>query len=181
MAYAISYIDTDLIDEANEAPASRSKVLSAELLKRIYSIGTVAACLILSVAIIFLAKPASPDVLLFGESISTEARSVTEYIPRSITYSVEPHTITDISIPLELEFAKKTKLTSNEASMTVLSDNGENDFEATEYEADGKVSLCLVVPSGKSQVTIETNRNYNIVLTLDEESDDWYVHIDKNN
>ena len=181
MARAMTYIDADLIDEANETAAPKRTMSSGEIMRRLYSMGVVAACAVLAIGIMFFSKSAAPGVLLYGESISAESRCVTEYMPRSIIFSVEPHAITEISIPLELNFSKKTELSVVGASMIILNDAGECEYEGTSYEVSGKVSICLVVPADKSAVVIETNRNYNIVLTLDAESSDWYVHIDKNN
>ena len=174
----MTQIDAALIDEANEMPA-RKELISPSFLKGFTRYGSIAACLVLIVGAVLLGTMRGPSTLLYGEEITEEPRMITEYIPRSIAYSIEPETITKVSLPLELEFSKKTHISSSCGELVVIDGNGEVVFSGTEYTARGKISLCLSLPEGTSECVIATDRDYNIVLELDENSGFWYVKIDK--
>lgn len=179
MARAITHIDSALIEEANEMPKSKNKILTPHFLEGIYRYGAIAASLVLMIGVIFAARLGGDGVLLYGERITEHPRTITEYIPRAVTYSVEPETLTSVSLPLELEFRRATKLTLDGGTMTVLDEDGGAAFVGDEHVAKGAVSICLSFPNDVTEATITTDRNYNIVLTKDAESGAWYVNIDK--
>ena len=163
MAQAMSYIDYALIEEANETVAPKSKVLSGGFLKSISRYGSIAACFILVLGIALIIRLGGNEVLLYGESI------------------IEPEVITEVSLPLELEFKRETVLTLDIGEMIILDKNGDTVFSGSTYTVNGKVSICLAFPSDVTDATIRTNRGYNIVLSKDAESEIWYVNIEKNN
>ena len=179
MAQAMSYIDYALIEEANEVRTPRAKILDASFVKSFAKYGSLAACFVIILGIMIIARMGSGDVLLYGESISNEPKTITEYMPRSVTHSLEPHVLTSISLPLELDFKRVTKLTLDKGEMTVLDNDGNTLYSGTEYTAKGKVSICLTFPADVHTATINTSRGYNIILTKDEGSGVWYVNIDK--
>ncbi len=181
MAQAMSYIDYALIEEANETVAPKSKVLSGGFLKSISRYGSIAACFVLVLGIALIIRLGGNEVLLYGESISDQPKTITEYIPRSLTHSIEPEVITEVSLPLELEFKRETVLTLDIGEMIILDKNGDTVFSGSTYTVNGKVSICLAFPSDVTDATIRTNRGYNIVLSKDIESEIWYVNIEKNN
>ena len=179
MANAITKIDSRLIDEANEYQAKKATILTPNFVRGLYRYGSMAACLMLIVGAMIFAGTRGDSVLLYGESISGEAKMITEYIPRSIAYSVEPEAITEVSLPLELEFSRKTTLTLDCGEMVVIDSMGNEIYRGQEYCVKGKVSICIVLPSDINSANIKTDRNYNIVLTQEENSEFWYVNIDK--
>ncbi len=178
MARAITQIDQALIEEADEMP-SRRKLISPQLLTGLTRYGSIAACLVLLVGAVLLGNMRGPNTLLYGEEITEQPRMITEYIPRSIAYSLEPVAITEVSLPLELEFSRKTHLTASIGELIVIDGDGNVTHRGTEFAANGEVSLCLSLPEGTQSCVIETDRDYNIVLELDGESGLWYVKIDK--
>ena len=179
MARAMTEIDEVLIAEADEMPVRSSKITARTLARQVYRWGSIAACAILVVAVLIAGNIGGQDVLLYGESIADSPRTVGEYMPRSIAHIVETVEIEDVSLPLELEFKKETKLTLTEGSMLVLDSNGNTVYEGTEYTVSASVSIILTIPGDLSECIIETNRGYNIVLTQDGESHIWYVNIEK--
>ena len=179
MARAMTYIDSAFIEEANETAVPKGITLSGEFIKKFSRYGSVAACALLVIGLMFFARLGSGDVLLYGESISDSPRTITDYMPRSVTHSIQPDVLTEISLPLELEFKSATTLTLDLGEMTVLDQGGNELFVGNEYTVKGKASICLTFPSEVTRATIQTNRGYNIVLTKDDESGFWYVNIDK--
>ena len=180
MANAITRIDPRLIDEANEYQTKKAAILTPDFVRGIYHDGSLAACLVLIVGAMFLMGRGSDEVLLYGESITSEARMIMEYIPRSIAYSIEPEAIAEISLPLELEFSKSTTLKLECGEMVVIDSDGNEIYRGQEYLVSGKASICITLPSDIDNAKIYTDRNYNIVLTQNEDSEFWYVNIDKN-
>ena len=176
MAQAMSYIDYALIEEANETAAPKGKVLTGRFMQSISRYGSIAACLLVILGIVFVSRMGINDVLLYGESISGSPKTITEYMPRSVVHLVEPTTFTEVSLPLELEFKVKTQLTLDVGEMIILDKNGDTIFQGNEYVASGKTSMCLAFPSDVVNATIRTNRGYNIVLTKDLESGAWCVY-----
>lgn len=179
MARAMTEIDEALIAEADEIPAKSSKITARSLMRHVYRWGSVAACALLVVGILLASNIGGQDVLLYGESIADSPRTVGEYMPRAIAHIVDTMEVEDISLPLELEFKKETKLHLTEGSMMILDENGETLYEGQEYTAKGKVSMILSFPGDAEKCIIETGRGYNIVLTQDGESHIWYVNIEK--
>ena len=177
LARAITNIDSALIDEANEMPAKKATVLSPVFLTRIRKYGALAACLILVCGVIFAINSSTTPVLIYGEPITTEARSITRYVPD--THSVEKEDdYTHIS--LELEFKKSTILTTNNATIAVLDSNGNEISRGKTHTANGKTSIMIYLSAEENKAIIATNKGYNIVLTKDEQLGLWYVFIDKN-
>ena len=172
LATALTYIDDDLIAEADERPSKGSKITSRTLMRNIYRWGAVAACALLLVGVLLAGNLGGQDVLLYGESIEDSPRTVYEYMPLAIV-------IENSSIPLELEFKKETKLNLTSGSMIVLDENGNTLCEGNEYVAEGKVAIIITVPSDTEECIIETDRSYNIVLRPDSNSGVWYVNIEK--
>lgn len=179
MAQAMSYIDYALIEEANEAPVKKTTVLEGRFMKNITRYGGMAACAIIIFGLVMIANISGNEVLLYGESISDNPTTITEYLPRSVQHSIEPQTLVEISLPLELEFKRETKLNLDTGYMIILDKNGDVVFEGNEYTVNGKVSICLSLPSDATRGVITTNRGYNIVLTKDQESGYWCVNIEK--
>ncbi len=175
----MTHIDDALIAEADEIPAKGSKVTTRSLMRAVYRWGAVAACAIIVVGVLLAGNIGGQDVLLYGESIADQPRTVGEYMPRAIAHIVETVEIEDVNLPLELQFKKETKLTLTEGSMLVLDSEGNTVYEGNEYTASGSVSIILTLPGNLSKCFIETNRGYNIVLTQDGESHIWYVNIEK--
>ena len=180
MAQAMSFIDYALIEEANEVPAKKqTRILEGSFLRSISRYGGVAACALLIIGLVFIANISGNEVLLYGESLNDNPTTITEYLPRSVQHSIEPQTLIEISLPLELEFKKETKLTIDTGYMIILDQDGNVEFEGNEYTVNGKVSICLSFPSDATRGIINTNRGYNIILTKDTESGIWYVNIEK--
>lgn len=179
LAQAMTHIDDALIAEADERRSGRSKITSRSLMKNVYRWGSIAACMILAVAVLIAANIGGQDVLLYGESIADSPRTVAEYMPRAVAYVVDTLEIEDVNLPLELEFKKETTLTLTSGSMLVLDENGDTLFEGTEYLAEGSVSVIVTLPGDAEEAIIETDKGYNIVLTQDGESHVWYVNIEK--
>lgn len=177
LARAMTQIDYALIEEADEMP--KSKILRPELLNKLSRYGGMAACMLLVVGALLIGTMRTPEILLYGEEITTEARMVNEYIPRAVTYSVEPREIESQSIPMELEFKKSTRLTLDDGEMVVVGAQGEVLYRGGDYVAKGETSLCLSLPEGAEHCVISTDRGYKIVLNMDRESGLWYVNIEK--
>ena len=179
MARAMSYIDYALIEEANEITTKKARVLEGRFMKNITRYGGMAACAIIIFGLALMINLGGNEVLLYGESISDNPTTITEYLPRSVQYSVEPQTLVEISLPLELEFKRETKLMLDHGEMTILDKQGNVVFTGKEYTVNGKTSICLSFPANITCGVIATNRGYNIVLTKDAESGFWYVNIEK--
>lgn len=179
LAQAMTNIDDALIAEADEKAARGSKVTSRSLTRNLYRFGSLAACLLILVGLIITASLNGQDVLLYGESIADSPRTVNEYMPRALAYVVDTLEVEDVTIPLELEFKKETKLSLTEGSMIVLDSEGNTVLEGVEYLAKGNVSIIITIPGNTEECIIETDRGYNIVLTQDGESNVWYVNIEK--
>ena len=180
MAHAMSFIDYSLIEEANEAPAKKqTRILEGNFLRSISRYGGVAACALLIFGLVLISNISGNEVLLYGESLNDNPTTITEYLPRSVQHSLEPDVLVEISLPLELEFKRETSLKLDTGYMTVLDKNGDVLYEGNEYTVNGKVSICLSLPSDATCGVIETNRGYNIVLTKDSESGFWCVNIEK--
>ncbi len=175
LARAMTEIDVALIAEADERPAKKG-FTQITLVKNIYRWGSVAACAMIMVGIFAFGIFGRNDVLLYGESIADSPRTVSEYMPRAVAHMID--TI-DVEIPLELDFGRKTALTVAGGEMTVLDKNGNTLYEGKNYTAKGKVSICISLPNDASECIIETDRDYNIVLTRDEISGSWCVNIQK--
>ena len=179
LAQAMTHIDDALIAEADERRTRGAKITARSLVRNVYRYGAVAACLMLAIGLLIAGNIGGQDVLLYGESIADSPRTVAEYMPRAVAYVVDAFEVEDVSLPLELEFKKETKLTLTSGSMIVLDDNGDTLYDGTEYFASGSVSLIVTLPGDAEECIIETDRGYNIVLTQDGESHVWYVHIEK--
>ena len=177
LARAMTQIDYALIEEADEMP--KRKTMSPERLNKIARYGGMAACMLLVVGALLLGTIRSPELLLYGEEVTTEARMINEYIPRSVTYSVSPAEATPSIIPLELEFKRSTSLATDTCDMIVLDNAGDVIYQGGEYVADGETSLCISLPEGADNCIIATDRGYKIVLNMDHESGLWYVNIEK--
>ncbi len=175
LARAMTEIDDRLIAEADEAPA-RSKITHRSLMRNISRYGSIAACALIMIGLIVAGTLGGNDVLLYGESIADAPRTVNEYMPRAVAHVIDE---IDAEVPLELEFKKETKLTIREGSLTVLDNKGDTIYEGGEYTAKGSLSVILTIPAEVTEVCIETDRSYNIVLTKDTESGVWYVNIQK--
>ena len=89
MARAMSHIDDALIEEANEAPVRRAKVLTPKAVSMIVRYGSMAACAVLVVGLMIMWQMTSGGVLLYGESVSDSPRTITEYMPRAVTHLVD--------------------------------------------------------------------------------------------
>ena len=179
LAQALTNIDDALIAEAGERRTRGAKITARSLAQNIYRYGAVAACLILAIGVLIAGNIGGQDVLLYGESIADSPRTVAEYMPRAVFHIVETLEVEDISLPLELEFKKETKLTLTSGSMLVLDENGETIYEGDEFVASGSVSIIVTIPGDAEEFIIKTNRSYNIVLKPDQDSGIWYVNIEK--
>jgi hypothetical protein len=177
MARAMSHIDNALIEEAEAMP--KRNVMTSEFLGKLTRYGGMAACMMLVVGAVLLGTLRGPEVLLYGEEVTTEARMINEYIPRSVTYSVSPAEAIPSIIPLELEFKRSTSLATDTCEMIVLDNAGDVIYQGGEYVADGETSLCLSLSEGTDNCIIATDRGYKIVLNMDHESGLWYVNIEK--
>ena len=177
LARAMTQIDYALIEEAEEMP--KRKTISPERLNKIARYGGMAACMLLVVGALLLGTIRSPELLLYGEEITSEARLINEYMPRSVAYWASPADSMSQTIPLELEFKRSTTLTVSGGEMVVLDENGEVVYSGTEYLAKGNVSLCIALPDGSEGCTVVTDRGYKIVLNMDAKSGLWYVNIEK--
>lgn len=179
MARAMTQINEDLITEAEESVARRAKILTPNLARQIYRWGSIASCLALLIGVLLVSGHSGNKVMLYGETVTDTPRSITEYMPRAVTYSVDPALLTEVSLPLEFEFKRSTELSVNGGKMIVLGGEGDTLFEGSSYTAKGEVSVCLVLPPDVTNCIITTDRGYNIVLAKDVESELWYVNIDK--
>ena len=177
MARAMTQIDYALIEEADEMPDRKS--LAPSFMKNLTRYGGMAACMLLVVSALLLGSLRSPEVTLFGDEITKDARTINEYIPRAVTYSVSPAEIVPRTIPMELDFKRSTRLTVEEGEMVILDDSGDVLYSGTEYFAKGETSLCLSLPESTQRCVIVTDRGYNIVLNQDPTSGLWYVNIEK--
>ena len=179
LAQAMTHIDDALIAEADERRSRGAKITARTLMRNAYRWGSIAACLVLAVAVLIAANLSGQDVLLYGESIADSPRTVSEYMPLALAHIVETLEAPDVQIPLELEFKKETKIILTSGNMIVLDENGDTLCDGTEYLASGSVSLIVTLPGDAEKCIIETDRGYNIVLTQDGESHIWYVNIEK--
>ena len=179
MARAMSHIDYALIEEANEAPVRRAKVLTPGAVRTIVRYGSMAACAVLVVGMMMMWQLSSGGVLLYGESVSDSPRTITEYMPRAVTHLVDPALITEVSLPLELEFKKETTLTLAEGTMSVIDKDGNTVYTGNSYKAKGAVSICVQLPPDATEGVIMTDRGYDIVLTKEDETGVWLVNIEK--
>jgi hypothetical protein len=179
MARAMSCIDDALIDEANVSYVRRAKVLTPKTMNMITKFGSIAACAILVLGMIFIGRMAGNDVLLYGESVSDSPRTITEYMPRAVTHLVDPSLITEVSLPLELEFKKETTITLADGVMSVIDKDGNTIYIGNSYIAKGEVSICVQLPQNATEGVIMTNRGYDIVLSKEEASGVWLVNIEK--
>ena len=93
MAQAMSYIDYALIEEANETAAPKGKVLSGRFMQNLTRFGSIAACLVVVLAIVLVARISGNEVLLYGENISNSPKTITEYMPRSVFLAVRKDTL----------------------------------------------------------------------------------------
>lgn len=175
----MTHIDDALIAEADERRSRGAKITARSLMRNAYRWGSIAACLVLAVAVLIAANLSGQDVLLYGESIADSPRTVSEYMPLALAHIVETLEAPDVQIPLELEFKKETKITLTSGNMIVLDENGDTLYDGTEYLASGSVSLIVTLPGDPEKCIIETDRGYNIVLTRNSESGIWYVNIEK--
>ncbi len=179
MARAMSHIDDALIEEANETPVRRAKILTPKVMKNITRFGSIAACIMLVIGIMIVGNRRGSQVLLYGESVSDSPRTITEYMPRAVTHLVDPALITEVSLPLELEFKKETTITLSEGTITVLDKNGNTVYEGSSYTAKGSVSICVQLPPNATEGVIMTDRGYDILLTKEEETGFWLVNVKK--
>ena len=179
LARAMTNIDDELIEQANEMPVRQAKVLRPNFVRHITRWGSIAACVAVMIAIVIATRVGGDDVRLYGESITDAPRTITEFMPRSFTHSVDPISITAVSLPLELEFDRSTTLTLQNGSMEVLDEAGNTVYSGEQYTVKGAVSVCITLPPDTTQCIITTDRGYNIVLRQDEASGLWYVNIEK--
>lgn len=179
MARAMSCIDDALIEEANETPVRRARVLTPKTMNAIIRYGSMAACALLIVGVMVIGQMSSGGVLLYGESVSDSPRTITEYMPRAMTHLVDPALITEVSLPLELEFRKETTITLAEGTMSVIDRNGDTVYTGNTYTAKGAVSICIQLPPEATEGVIMTDRGYDIILTKEDETGVWLVNIEK--
>ena len=179
LARAITYIDDELIEQANEKPAKRALMASPFTMRNFMRWGSLAACIIVTLSLVIATHVSGDGVRLYGEIITDEPRTITEFMPRSITHSIDPASLTALSLPLELEFDKSTTLTLENGSMEILDQNGETLYSGNQYTARGKISVCITLPPNTTQCKISTNRGYHIVLEQNEALELWYVSIEK--
>lgn len=176
MARAMSHIDDALIEEANEAPARRAKVLN---LKTVYRFGSIAACAAVIIGMLAVGQMMGNGVLLYGESIGDSPKTITEYMPRAVMHVVDPSIITEVSLPLELEFKRETALTLAEGTMSVIDKDGNTVYTGNSYKAKGAVSICVQLPPEATEGVIMTDRGYDIVLSKEIDTGVWLVNIEK--
>lgn len=179
MAQAMSCIDDALIEEANVSSTRRAKVLTPKTMNMITRFGSIAACAILVLGMMLIGHMAGNDVLLYGESVSDSPRTITEYMPRAVTHLVDPALITEVSLPLELEFKKETTLTLTDGVMSVIDKNGNTVYTGNSYTAKGNVSICIQLSPDATEGVIMTDRGYDIILSKEEGSGVWLVNIEK--
>ena len=179
LARAMTHIDDELIEQANAAPVKHARILKLKTAQQITRWGSIAACVAVMIAIVIATRVGGNDVRLYGESITDAPRTITEFMPRSVTHSVDPISLTAVSLPLELEFDKSTTLTLETGSMEVLDAAGNTVYSGEQYTVKGAVSMCITLPPDATQCKITTDRGYNIVLRQDGESGLWYVSIEK--
>ncbi len=179
LARAMTNIDDELIEQANAAPVRRARILKLKTAQQITRWGSIAACVAVMIAVVIATRMSGNDVRLYGESITDAPRTITEFMPRSVTHSVDPISLTAVSLPLELEFDRSTTLTLETGSMEVLDQNGNTIYSGEQYCVRGSVSMCITLPPYATRCVINTDRGYNIVLEQDGESALWYVSIEK--
>ena len=63
--------------------------------------------------------------------------------------------------------------------MIVINDDGDIVHTGDGYMAEGKTIIRLPLTDEMSDIIISTDRGYNIVLTKDENTDQWYINLVK--
>ena len=182
MARAMTNIDDRLIDEANITRIDRK----ARIPRSFTRFGSLAACLILVVGIFILAGK-QDLILLDGQKLTREPRELTIVVPEPRDISIGTHSQTyqpaksSYSYPIELafSFSKAKKLSCSTAEMIVINDDGDIVHTGDGYMAEGKTIIRLPLTDEMSDIIISTDRGYNIVLTKDENTDQWYINLVK--
>ena len=61
--------------------------------------------------------------------------------------------------------------------MIVINDEGDIVHTGDGYIAEGKTTICLPLTDEMSDVTISTDRGYDIVLTKGDNTEQWYINL----
>ncbi len=180
MAQAITGIDDELITDAYTASAKKKSR------KPIYTIASVAACLVLIFTAIFLSVPKGTQIYLDGEKI-TEA-PVLVSSPLSVA-SVSPRVSPELTVHLTVDFKSQTRIFTDDGNFSVCGINQDtlfyegNDYIADKSTAKKECSLYWTIENPDSEntytLTLEDKETRILRLKYDENQQNWMIFIEK--
>ncbi len=181
MAKAITGIDDELI--VNAYTASRKK----RNLKPLYSIGALAACLVLIFTVIFGTSSKGTDIYLNSDKITSDPVAVTS--PLSLASNSPRATTQPISIHFELDLKGETEITCSQGTFKICGINQDTLFyTGSNYLVEKDVakkplSLEWTVNNPDEAttytLTFEGKETQILNLKFDENQNNWTVFIEK--
>ena len=156
MARAITGIDDKLITDAYSASHKKRN------LKPLYSIGAMAACLVLILTTVFALSPKGTQIYLYSEKVTDTPCIVNEVSPVSSSTRIKTQ---ELTIPFDIKLTGETKIL------------------AEKEIAKKELSLYWTIESPEKTetytLTLEGTKTQILTLEYDEESYNWSVFIEK--
>ena len=180
MAQAITGIDDELITDAFNATSRKHSR------KPIYTIASVAACLVLIFTAIFLSAPKGTQIYLDGEKITGAPVLVSS--PLSVA-SVNPRVAPELTVHLTVDFKSQTRIFTDDGNFSVCGINSDtlfyegNNFTANNKTAEEELSLYWTVENPDTAktytLTLEGKKTRILNLKYDENQQNWTIFIEK--
>lgn len=180
MARAITGIDDKLITDAYSASHKKRN------LKPLYSIGAMAACLVLILTTVFALSPKGTQIYLYSEKVTDTPCIVNEVSPVSSSTRIKTQ---ELTIPFDIKLTGETKITCSEGTMKLCGVNQDtlfysgSSFLAEKEIAKKELSLYWTIESPEKTetytLTLEGTKTQILTLEYDEESYNWSVFIEK--
>ena len=138
------------------------KILAAQKPKRHwsrYATGLAAACLVLAMGAGFFFRGSAPGIVIHGQQLESSV------VFHDVSPAVELRTSGTLTVPVELELSKKSRITVTQGQLTL----GE-EKPTQELTASGSVTLLWEVPRGCEQCELFIDNGKKLTtLTLKNE------------
>lgn len=181
MARAVTGIDDELITDAYNATGKKHNR------KSLYTIVSVAACLVLVFTAVFMSAPKSPSVYLDSEKISNSPVLVS--LPLSASH-ITPRLSPELTLRLTVDLGKaETRIYTSDGEFSLCGINQDTMFyEGSDYTTDKQtakkeLSLYWTVENPDTNktytLTLEGKETQILKLEFDENQQNWTIFIEK--
>ncbi len=173
MADALTMIDDALNEDSDIKGIDRQ----TRILRYAKRFGGLAACLVI-IGGLFILAGNQDRILLDGQKLTGDPTELVLVSPEPYGASVGTRN-TSYTIEFTLSFNKATKLSCRTAEITVIDDAKNAVHTGDGYIAEGSTTIRLPLTDEISDISISTDRGYDIVLTRHEDTDKWYISLEK--